>query len=66
MASTNYSKVTINSERFSKSIATEDVLLLEGGDKLLLEDGTDSILLDILSSRSTDFTGATIRSTNYS
>ena len=62
--STNFSKVTINSENYLKSIYTEDILLLEGGDELLLESG-DSMLLETLDLSSTDFTKTTTNSTDY-
>jgi hypothetical protein len=56
MTSTNYTKQTINSENYSKSIYTEDVLLLETGDELLLENDTDAILIDYMFSYSTNYT----------
>ena len=66
MVSTDYTKPSQVGSNFQKSIATTDVLLLETGDKLLLENGTDAILLDILGRFSTDYTKSTINSTSYS
>ena len=57
--STNFSKVTINSENYLKSIYTKDILLLEGGDKLLLENGTDAILLGYLGINSVNYSKET-------
>ena len=67
MVSTNYSSpVSPESENYHKSIATKDVLLLEGGYELLLENGTYSILLEYTDIKSTNFAKTTINSTNYS
>lgn len=66
--STNYSNISINSENYSKNFPTETtgVLLLGGGDKILLENGTDFILLEEAGINSTNFSSSTVNSTNYS
>lgn len=65
MVITDYDKPSVNSENYSKSVATEDFLLLEGGDNLLLEN-SDTISLEILDLFPTNFTGVTVSSTDYS
>jgi hypothetical protein len=65
MTSTNYTNQTASSQNYSDSIYTEDVLLLETGDELLLENDTDSILLEYLGRNSTNFSGISLNSTNY-
>ena len=64
--STDYTKPSINSENYGKTIVTSDVLLLEGGDKLLLENGTDAILLSLLVDNSINLAKITINSTSFS
>jgi hypothetical protein len=66
MVSTDYTKPTINSSKYSKSIPTTDVLLLEGGDELLLENDTDSILLEYLVTNSANYVKPSVVSTDYS
>ncbi len=66
MVSTNYTKVTPSSTNFLKSPVSTDALLLEGGDKLLLENGTDAILLEFVDSFSNTYTKASIPSTDWS
>lgn len=53
--STDYTKPSINSENYGKAIQTTDNLLLEDGDKVLLENGTDAILLEDTGRRSTNY-----------
>lgn len=62
---TGYTPQDLNSQNYLKSIPTTDVLLLEGGDKILLENGSDSILLEILSLSATGFTATSLNATGY-
>ena len=54
--STNYSTpVSTNSENYGQSTTDTDVLLIETGDELLLESGTDSLLLEEIVSFASNF-----------
>ena len=64
--STNYTNPSKSSTNFLGSPATSDVLLLEGGDKILLENGTDAISLEEAGPFSTAFTASSVNSTDYS
>lgn len=69
MVSTDYSETSLNSTNFGTGSSSTDVLLLEGGDKLLIEGTSDAILLESSGAgdtQSTNFTGISINSTNYS
>ena len=65
MVSTSYTKSSINSENYLKSVVTSAVILLETGGKILLEDG-GAILQELLVDNSVNFAKGTINSTNYS
>lgn len=66
MVSTNFGKPSVSSTNFLISAYGTDVLLLEDGFELLLENGVDSILLEETDIKSNNFVKPSINSTNYS
>ena len=64
---TNYSKSTPNASNYNLTAATStDILLLESGSKLLLENGVDNLLIESGKGVSqTDYTKISPNATNY-
>ena len=63
--STNFSIPTQVSTGFGSVNTSSGVLLLETGDELLLENDTDSILLEGIETKSLNYTKPSVYSTNY-
>ena len=53
--STNFTKISVNATNFGPVNVAIGVLLLETGDKLLLENGIDSILLEAIPSSAVNY-----------
>ena len=66
MVSTNYSTPSQVSTVFGLVNASTGVLLLETGDKLLLENGTDSLRIESKVSNTAGYTKSDPNATNYS
>lgn len=66
MTSTNFSKTAQTSTGYGYKNVASGVLLIETSDELLLENGTDSLLLENLETGSTNYTKTSTPSTNFS
>ncbi|HEC64384.1 MAG TPA: hypothetical protein ENI23_03735 [bacterium] len=66
MVSTNYTKPSTNLTGFGIGSTSTDIILLQTGDSLLLQDGSTNILIESSVSSLANFAPVSIQSTGYS